>query len=132
MNSTNNNNILLYKAKSPLSISTSYSFEKYKTFNRTFAIPYKLSSSKYKNKKEKLKEICWEALTNLVIFNYSLKKGTKIKNFGLFTFINLNKSKINNLYASQNKFVEDIPMFIVSNDFISYIKPEIYMNIKMG
>ena len=126
MNNTNNNDILLYKAKSPLSISSPYILEKYKQFDRTFAFTYKPLSNKNKNKEEKLKEKCWEALTNLVIFNYNLKKATKINKFGTFTFINSNETKINNLYLSQNGFVRNIPMFLVSNDFISHIKPAVY------
>ena len=124
-----NNNDFLYKSKSPKSItsSTSYNFEKYKSFNRSFGSPFKLSLTIFNNKnKDKIREKCWEELTNTIINNYNAKKGTRVKDFGVFTFINLKQSKENDFYHFNNKQVNDIPVFIVNESFIDYIKPGIY------
>ena len=126
MNNRNNNNNFCNKAKSPMSISTTYNQENHSTFNNSFGIPFKLSFTKYKTKEEKIKEKCWNSLTNFIILNYNSKKATKITNFGTFTYINSTQTKENSLYLIQNKFITDIPIFLVSNNFISYIKPGIY------
>ena len=128
MNNTNNYVNFLNKAKTPKSISTSYNFEKNKTFNRAYGFPFQLSLTKYTNRDEKLKEKCWKELTNLIIMNYNLKKGTKINDFGTFTFMNTNEEKENILYISQNKSGKDIPIFIINNNFINDIKPGVYEN----
>ena len=130
MNNTNNPMSFLNKAKSPKSISTSYNFEKHKSFNRAYGIPFQLSLTKYTNWDEKLKEKCWKELTNLIITNYSLKKGTKINNFGTFTFINSNTEAEKILFISQNKFGRDIPIFLINSNFITGIKPGVYEDKK--
>ena len=125
MNYTNNNHRFFNKQSSPISNSNSFNLERYKTFNKSFNSPFKLSleiPKYYNNEEDKLKEKCWESLTNLIIYNY-LKKGTKINNFGTFTFINSNH---NNLNSIQNKTKNDIPIFLINSNFINNIKSGIY------
>ena len=128
MNNSKNYTISMNKAKSPMSLSTStsYNLEKRRTFNNSFGIPFKSSFTNYKSKEEKLKEKCWNSLTNFIISNYNSKKATKIANFGEFTCVNSASTIKSSLYLSQNKFIKDIPIFLVSDNFISYIKPGIY------
>ena len=128
MNNSKNNIISMNKAKSPISLSNSisYNLEKRRAFNNSFGIPFKFSFTNYKSKEEKLKEKCWNSLTNFIISNYNSKKATKIANFGEFTCVNSISTIKSSLYLSQNKFIKDIPIFLISDNFISYIKPGIY------
>ena len=69
---------------------------------------------------------CWENLSRLIIENYQSGKGTFIKGFGTFTFTNADYS----LEGTTNEYERDLksrrPVFIVSNEFIDYLKPGIY------
>ena len=69
---------------------------------------------------------CWENLSRLIIENYQSGKGTFIKGFGTFTFTNVDYS----LEGTTNEYERDLksrrPVFIVSNEFIDYLKPGIY------
>ena len=69
---------------------------------------------------------CWENLSRLIIENYQSGKGTFIKGLGTFTFTNVEYS----LEGTTNEYDRDIkrrrPVFIVSNEFIDYLKPGIY------
>ena len=69
---------------------------------------------------------CWLVFSQAIIENYLKGKGTFIKNFGTFTFTNEEYS----LEGTTNQYKRDIkkrcPIFIVSKDFIDYLKPGIY------
>ena len=69
---------------------------------------------------------CWENLSRFIIENYQSGKGTFIKGLGTFTFTNVEYS----LEGTTNEYERDIkrrrPVFIVSNEFIDYLKPGIY------
>ena len=69
---------------------------------------------------------CWILFSKSIIENYQKGKGTFIKNFGTFTFTNVEY----NLEGTTNEYNRDIkrrrPVFIVSNDYIDYIKPGTY------
>ena len=69
---------------------------------------------------------CWLVFAQNIVENYLKGKGTFIKNFGTFTFTN----EEYNLEGTTNEYNRDIkkrnPIFIVSKDFIDYMKPGIY------
>ncbi|MBR3632603.1 MAG: DUF4496 domain-containing protein, partial [Elusimicrobiaceae bacterium] len=69
---------------------------------------------------------CWENLSRYIVENYQSGKGTFIKGFGNFTFSNIEYS----LEGTTNEYERDIkrrrPVFIVSKEFIDYLKPGIY------
>ena len=65
-----------------------------------------------------LTEKCWNILSDIIIKNYRLRKGTYIENFGTFTlFSNSVEGDINNNY---------IPIFILDNKFNINLKPGFY------
>ena len=72
---------------------------------------------------------CWLVFSQAIIENYLKGKGTFIKNFGTFTFTNEEYS----LEGTTNQYKRDIkrrcPIFIVSKDFIDYLKPGIYSDV---
>jgi hypothetical protein len=74
-------------------------------------------------------EKAWNYLAREVIENYQMGKGTFIKGFGTFTFTDVEFS----LEGTTNQYSRDIkrrrPVFIVSNEFIDYLKPAIYTNV---
>ena len=73
----------------------------------------------------------WSTLSTFIIENYQMGKGTFIKGFGTFTFSNIEYS----LEGTTNQYERDIkrrrPVFLVSNEFVDYLKPGMY-NEKSG
>ena len=71
---------------------------------------------------------CWLVFSQNIIENYLKGKGTFIKNFGTFTFTN----EEYNLEGTTNEYSRDIkkrnPVFIVSKEYIDYLKAGIYSN----
>ncbi len=71
-------------------------------------------------------ETAWILFTKYIIKNYESGKGTFIKNFGTFTFTNADYS----LEGTTNQFQRDYkvkrPVFLVSNEFLDYLKPGQY------
>ena len=71
-------------------------------------------------------ETVWLIFTKYIIKNYESGKGTFIKNFGTFTFTNPDY----NLEGTTNQFKRDLkvrrPVFIISNEFLDFLKPGIY------
>ena len=65
----------------------------------------------------------WIQLSNYIRKNYESGKGTIIKGFGTFTFFNPEY----NLEGTTNQFQRDLklrrPIFIVSNEFLDFLKP---------
>jgi len=78
----------------------------------------------------KILEESWNQFSNLIKKNYEAGKGTIIKGFGTFTFINPEY----NFKGKINQYKRDIqlrrPVFIVSNKFLNFLKPGQY--IKRG
>ena len=95
----------------------------YHSFNKWGGISLQDILSNYP---QEIKEKCWENLSRLILENYQSGKGTFIKGFGTFTFTNVEFS----LEGTTNEYERDIktrrPIFIVSNEFIDYLKPAIY------
>jgi hypothetical protein len=95
----------------------------YHSFNRCGGISLQDILSNYS---QEILDICWENLSRLIIENYQSGKGTFIKGFGNFTFTNIDYS----LEGTTNEYERDIkkrrPVFIVSYEFIDYLKPGIY------
>ena len=133
MLNTKKNFLLSNKENHPLSmmpsLRSSYSLEKYKTLNKwSLNYPYNIYNTSLtinKTNEQKLKNKCWEILTNLIILNYNYNKGTRINNFGTFTFINSKNIKINN-FKSQEISFSNIPIFLVNKQFVKNIKPGIF------
>ena len=117
MNQTCNNHLLIKQIKTP----TSMSYDK--KFNKTIDSPLGLSLTllKYKNTEQRIKERCWELLTNNIISNYKSKTGTRINNFGIFTFMIPDNS-----YKDDNTSLNIIPIFLINENFVNNIKPGIY------
>ena len=95
----------------------------YKSFNKWGGLTFEDILSNYP--KETIDK-CWNIFAQFIIENYQKGKGTFIKDFGTFTFTNVEY----NLEGTTNEYNRDIkrrrPVFIFSNDFIDYIKPGIY------
>ena len=95
----------------------------YHSFNKWGGISLQDILSNYS---KEILDKCWENLSRLIIENYQSGKGTFIKGFGTFTFTNVEYS----LEGTTNQYERDIkrrrPVFIVSNEFIDYLKPGIY------
>ena len=95
----------------------------YHSFNRWGGISLQDILSNYS---PEILDKCWESFSLLIIDNYQSGKGTFIKGFGTFTFTNVDYS----LEGTTNEYNRDIkkrrPVFIVSNEFIDYLKPGIY------
>jgi hypothetical protein len=95
----------------------------YNSFNKWGGLTFEDILSNYP--KETIDK-CWIIFSKSIIENYQKGKGTFIKNFGTFTFTNVEY----NLEGTTNEYNRDIkrrrPVFIVSNDYIDYIKPGIY------
>ena len=93
------------------------------SFNKWGGITYSDILSKYP---KEIIDNCWLVFSQAIIENYSKGKGTFIKNFGTFTFTNEEYS----LEGTTNQYIRDIkrrnPVFIVSKEFIDYIKPGIF------
>ena len=96
------------------------------SFNKWGGITYSDILSKYP---KEIIDNCWLVFSQAIIENYSKGKGTFIKNFGTFTFTNEEYS----LEGTTNQYKRDIkrrcPIFIVSKDFIDYLKPGIYSDV---
>ena len=94
-----------------------------RTFNNWGGINYQEILSNYPNE---IKEKVWLNLSRCIIENYHSGKGTSIKGFGTFTFTNVEY----NLEGTTNQYNRDIkpryPVFLVSKEFIDYLKPGIY------
>ena len=71
----------------------------------------------------KILEDTWTQLSNFIKKNYESGKGTTIKGFGTFTFMNPEY----NLEGTTNQYQRDFklrrPVFIVSNEFLDFLKP---------
>ena len=71
----------------------------------------------------KILEETWTQLSNFIKKNYESGKGTTIKGFGTFTFMNPEY----NLEATTNQYQRDFklrrPVFIVSNEFLDFLRP---------
>ena len=95
----------------------------YNSFNKWGGLTFEDILSNYP--KETVDK-CWTIFSQSIIENYQRGKGTFIKNFGTFTFSNVEC----NLEGTTNEYIRDIkrrrPIFIVSGDYIDYIKPGIY------
>ena len=94
-----------------------------RTFNNWGGINYQEILSNYPTE---IKEKCWLNLSRCIIENYHSGKGTFIKGFGTFTFTNVEY----NLEGTTNQYNRDIkpryPVFLVSNEFVDYLKPGIF------
>ena len=115
-----NNTIL---SKSSARLTNSVNKTAYNSFNKWGGLTFEDILSNYP--KETIDK-CWLLLSQSIIENYCRGKGTFIKNFGTFTLTNVEY----NLEGTTNEYTRDIkrrrPVFIVSNDYIDYIKPGIY------
>ena len=133
MFNTKNNILLSNKQNHPLStmssLRSSFSLKKYNTLNKwSLNYPYNIYNSSLtinKNNEQKLKNKCWEILTNLIILNYNYNKGTRINNFGTFTFVNSKNMKTSN-FNSQEISLNNVPIFLVQEQFMKNIKPGIF------
>ena len=100
----------------------------FKSFNKWGGITFSDILSNYP---KELIDNCWNVFAQTIIENYLKGKGTFIKNFGTFTFTN----EEYNLEGTTNEYIRDIkkrsPIFIVSQDYIDYLKPGVY-NDKYG
>ena len=71
----------------------------------------------------KILEDTWTQVSNFIKKNYESGKGTIIKGFGTFTFMNPEY----NLEGTTNQYKRDLklrrPVFIVSNEFLDFLKP---------
>ena len=96
-----------------------------KSFNQWGGVSYFEILSNYP---EEMIDSCWNNLSLLILENYQSGKGTIIKGFGTFTFTNIEYS----LEGTTNQYDRDLkkrnPVFIVSQEFVEYLKPGIYTN----
>ena len=94
-----------------------------KTFNQWGGVSYADILSNYP---EDMLNACWNNLSRFILENYQAGKGTMIKGFGTFTFTNVEYS----LEGTTNQYNRDIkkrkPVFIVSQEFVEYLKPGMY------
>ena len=94
-----------------------------RTFNNWGGINYQEILSNYP---KDVIDKCWLNLSRCIIENYHSGKGTSIKGFGTFTFTNVEY----NLEGTTNQYIRDIkpryPVFLVSNEFVDYLKPGIF------
>ena len=94
-----------------------------KSFNQWGGVSYADILSNYP---EEMINACWNNLSRFILENYQAGKGTMIKGFGTFTFTNVEYS----LEGTTNQYNRDIkkrkPVFIVSNEFVEYLKPGMY------
>ena len=95
----------------------------YTSFNKWGGLTFEDILSNYP---KEVVDKCWTIFSQSIIENYQRGKGTFIKNFGTFTFSSVEF----NLEGTTNEYSRDIkrrrPVFIVSNDYIDYIKPGVY------
>ncbi len=108
-------------AKLTNSINSTY----LKTFNQWGGVSY---AEILQNYPTEMIDASWDNLALFILENYQSGKGTIIKGFGTFTFTNIEYS----LEGTTNQFDRDLkkrkPVFIVSNEFVEYLKPGIYSN----
>ena len=94
-----------------------------KSFNQWGGVSYADILSNYP---EEMINACWNNLSRFILENYQAGKGTMIKGFGTFTFTNVEYS----LEGTTNQYNRDIkkrkPVFIVSTEFVEYLKPGMY------
>ena len=94
-----------------------------KSFNQWGGVSYSDILSNYP---QEMIDACWNNLSRLILENYQSGKGTIIKGFGTFTYTNVEYS----LEGTTNQFNRDLkkrnPVFLVSNEFVEYLKPGIY------
>ena len=119
-NKTNN---LTIDVPSTARLTNSVNKTAYNSFNKWGGLTFEDILSNYP--KETIDK-CWTVFSRNIIENYQKGKGTFIKNFGTFTFSNVEY----NLEGTTNEYNRDIkrrrPVFIVSKDYIDYLKPGIY------
>ena len=89
-------------------------------FNHKGEINHKDILNSYSSK---ILEETWIQLSNFIKKNYESGRGTKIKGFGIFTFMDPEY----NLEGTTNQYKRDLklrrPVFIVSNEFLDFLKP---------
>jgi hypothetical protein len=89
-------------------------------FNHKGEINHKDILNSYSSK---ILEESWIQVSNFIKKNYESGKGTFIKGFGTFTFMNPEY----NLEGTTNQYKRDLklrrPVFIVSNEFLDFLKP---------
>ena len=94
-----------------------------RSFNQWGGVSYADILSNYP---EDMINACWNNLSRFILENYQSGKGTMIKGFGTFTFTNVEYS----LEGTTNQYNRDIkrrkPVFIVSTEFVEYLKPGMY------
>ena len=94
-----------------------------RSFNNWGGINYQEILSNYPNE---VIDKCWINLARFIIENYQSGKGTFIKGLGTFTFSNIEY----NLEGATNQYNRDIkpriPLFLISNEFVDYLKPGIF------
>ena len=94
-----------------------------RSFNNWGGINYQEILSNYPNE---VIDKCWLNFSRSIIENYDSGKGTSIKGFGVFTFTNVEYD----LEGTTNQYDRDIkprtPLFLVSNEFVDYLKPGIF------
>ena len=94
-----------------------------RSFNQWGGVSYADILSNYP---EDMINACWNNLSRFILENYQAGKGTMIKGFGTFTFTNVEYS----LEGTTNQYNRDIkrrkPVFIVSTEFVEYLKPGMY------
>ena len=95
----------------------------FRSFNSWGGINYQEILSNYPHE---VIDKCWLNLSRSIIENYNSGKGTFIKGFGTFTFTNVEYD----LEGTTNQYDRDIkpriPLFLVSNEFVDYLKPGIF------
>ena len=94
-----------------------------RSFNSWGGINYQEILSNYPHE---VIDKCWLNLSRSIIENYHSGKGTFIKGLGTFTFTNVEYD----LEGTTNQYDRDIkpriPLFLVSNEFVDYLKPGIF------
>ena len=112
--------------KNTARLTNSVNLTAYRAFNNWGGMSYNDILSTYP---QHLIDKAWNYLAREVIENYQMGKGTFIKGFGTFTYTDVEFS----LEGTTNQYSRDIkrrrPVFIVSNEFIDYLKPAIFTNV---
>ena len=112
-----------YKMSNTAKMTNSINSTYLKSFNQWGGVSYSDILSNYPRE---MVDACWDNLSRFILENYQAGKGTLIKGFGTFTFTNVEYS----LEGTTNQYNRDLkkrnPVFIVSNEFVEYLKPGIF------
>ena len=95
----------------------------YKTFNNLGGLTYSDILSNYP---KEILDNCWNCLSKFIIENYLGGKGTFIKGLGTFTLTNIEIDIDCTTNKDLNENKKRFPVFIVSKEFIDYIKSGIF------